>query len=115
ALALRHPVRAGRRAGREQLLQQHVALEERALLAAVLLRPREADPAARAELAAELRIEAAPRARPAHGGPRAQGFAQEDAHLVPEGLGLGRQVAQLEVEHAHGALCISTAAAAPQP
>src|SRR5205823_10855090 len=83
ALPLGHPVSAGRRAGRQQLLQQNVALEEGALLAAVLLRPREPDPAARTELLAERGIEAAPRARPAHRGPRAQRLAQEDPHLVP--------------------------------
>ena len=60
ALALGHPVSAGRRARRQQFLQQHVPLQERPLLAAVSLRPREADPAPGPQLLAELGIEAAP-------------------------------------------------------
>ncbi len=115
ALALRHPVRAGRRPGRQQLLEQHVALQERALLPAVTLGPRQPDPPARAELAAELGIVAAPRARPPDRRPVTHLRANEGADLVPEGLGLGWQGEQLEVENAHGGDSISTAGPPPQP
>ena len=59
-LAIRDPMRADRRTGREQLFEQHVAFERAALVAAVTLRPHHADPAARAELARELGIEHGP-------------------------------------------------------
>jgi hypothetical protein len=103
ALALGDPVRAGRGTGGEQLFEQHVALQERPLLTAVALGPREPDPAAGAELAAELGIEAAPRSRPAHRRPIPERLTEERADLLAEGLGLRWQVEQLEVEDAHGA------------
>ena len=49
ALAIGHPVRAHGGARGEHLLQHDVALEEAALVATVLLGPRHADPAARAD------------------------------------------------------------------
>ena len=53
---------------REQLFEHDVALERRPFVTAVLLGPGHPDPAARAELAAELRIEAHPAAGPLLGG-----------------------------------------------
>ena len=82
ALAVRHPVRGDRRARREHLLEHDVALERRALVAAVLLRPRHADPAARAHLQAELAVVAAPGPRALVGRALAHRLAQELAHLA---------------------------------
>src|SRR5207249_2996673 len=103
ALALGHPVGARRRTGGQQLFQQHVALQERALLTAVPLGPREPDPAAGPELPAELRVESAPGAHATHRGPLAERLAQERADLVAESLGLRRQATQLELKDAHSA------------
>src|SRR5690242_9210188 len=55
ALAVGHPMRADRRARRQQLLGDDVALEEAPLLPAIFLGPGHADPAALAEAATELR------------------------------------------------------------
>jgi hypothetical protein len=60
ALPVGDPVRTDRRPAGEELLDNDVALEHRSLGAAVLARPAHADPAARADLAAELRIEGVP-------------------------------------------------------
>src|SRR5207247_4531999 len=101
ALAIRHPVHADRCAGREHLLHHDVTLEERALAAAVLLRPRHADPAAGADALAELAIEAAPRARALHRVGAAELLVEELAHLLAEGFGLWREIAEREVEGRH--------------
>src|SRR5262249_7374508 len=97
ALAIGHPVRAHGRAGGEHLLHDDVALEKGALVAAILLRPRHPDPAARADAARELAVESAPRAR-APGGPRAEFLLEEVAHFGAEALGFGRQVVERESE-----------------
>src|SRR5690606_41063868 len=63
ALAIGSPVRGDRRAAGQQLLEHHVTLQLRALVASEAARPRHADPAALAELATERRIGGAPVAR----------------------------------------------------
>ena len=81
ALPVGDPVGADGRAGRQQLLQHHVPLEERPLVAAVLLGPRHADPAPGAQLAAEGGIEPAPRPGLMVRRLAADGLAEELAHL----------------------------------
>src|SRR5206468_11757846 len=100
ALPVRHPVRAHRRAGGQHLLHHDVALEERALVAAILLGPRHADPTARAHAARELAIEPAPGLRALDRCRAAELLAEEVAHLGAEALGLGRQVVEREAEDA---------------
>src|SRR2546427_4602878 len=95
-LPVRNPVSADGRAGGEHLLHHHVALEEGALVAAVLLGPRHADPAARADAARELAVEATPRLGPLHGGGAAELLFEKLTHLGAETLGLGGQVVERE-------------------
>src|SRR5438093_3164749 len=103
ALPVGHPVGAHRRAGGQQLLHHHVALEERALVAAVRLGPRHADPAARAHATRELAVEPAPRLRALDRRGAAEFLAEELAHLRAEALRLGRQVVEREAEEGrHG-------------
>src|SRR5206468_12683618 len=60
ALAVGHPVGGDGRPRGQAFLEHDIALEGRPLVAAVLLRPHHADPAAGAELARELAVAAAP-------------------------------------------------------
>src|SRR5580658_1144725 len=89
---------ADRRARGEQLLGQHIALEEALLLAAVFFGPGNADPAARAEAAAELRrmtlAEVAARA-PAAGGLL---LDEKGAHILAQRLAFGRQGERIEAK-----------------
>jgi hypothetical protein len=101
-LAIGHPVEADRRAGGQCLLEHHVTLEERPLVAAILLGPRHADPALGRELLRELGMMAAPGARPLVGGELGQLGPEELAHLLAERLRLGGQLVELEVEGGHG-------------
>ena len=111
ALAVRHPVRADRRPRGQHLLEHHVALEEAPLVTTVARGPRHPDPPARAHLAAERRVEAAPGVR-ALGAPAVfQLGAQEVAHLGAERLGRGRQVGEVEPERVHDAPCLARPAA----
>ena len=96
ALPLGDPVRRDRRAAREQLLDQHEARERVAAAAAVFARQREADPAARAERAAEAGVEAEPRARAHVGGHAGERVVEEAPHLGAERLGRRRQRLQRE-------------------
>jgi hypothetical protein len=50
-LAIRDPMRTNRRAGREQLFEQHITFERAAFVATITLRPHHADPATSTELA----------------------------------------------------------------
>jgi hypothetical protein len=71
---------------------------------AVLLRPHHADPATRAELARELRIEHGPAIRTALRRHVRQLAREELANLLAEGEGVGRQRDGIEPESVHGAL-----------
>ena len=101
-LAIGHPVGADRRAGGEGLLEHDVALQERALVAAVLLGPRHADPALGGELLRKLRMVPTPSARPLFGGELGQLRPEELADLLAQLFRLGRQLVKLEVERGHG-------------
>src|SRR3954447_7960977 len=89
---------ADRRAGGEQLLGHDIAFEKAALGAAVALRPGDADPAARAEAAAEPGI--AMRAEIAVRGPISgrEFLGDEAADLFAQRLAFGRQVDRIEPE-----------------
>src|SRR6185369_9142868 len=100
--AVRYPVRRDGRARRQHLLEHDVALECRALVAAVLLRPQHADPSAGAYLQAELAVVATPGPLALVGRALAHRLAEKLAHFAPQLLGLGRQVQQLEIEGRHG-------------
>src|SRR5438093_12463655 len=63
ALPVGDPMRGDGSPGRQHLLEHHVPLQGRALVPPVLLRPRQADPAAGADLLAEFTVEPAPRPR----------------------------------------------------
>ena len=76
ALPVGGPVEADRRAGGQHLLDQHVAFERGALVAAVLLRPGHADPAALGHLAAERLVVVAAVAE------RGAVLVEECAHLA---------------------------------
>ncbi|MNZ67703.1 hypothetical protein D3C78_859580 [compost metagenome] len=104
ALALGDPVGLYRRARGEQFFQHHVALQRAALMAAIALRPGHAEPAARAQLAAELFANAVPALGPLGGGVVLQRFGEERAHLGAQGLGVGVQATGSDVECLHGCL-----------
>src|SRR6185437_5810056 len=100
ALAIRDPVGADRRAGGEHLLDHHVALVGGALLAAVLLRPGHAEPAALGHLAAEL---GAPAVR--HRAHQRLVLVEEIAHLATQlvrGVGKFRRVETERLEAHRG-------------
>ena len=101
ALAVGHPVRAHRRARGQGLLEHHVALQRGALVAAVLLGPRHADPAALAHPAREVAVEPAPGARALRGPVLGHLGLEEGADLVAQRFCLGGKRGELEVECRH--------------
>src|SRR3990172_6075573 len=103
ALPVGDPVRGGRRAGGQRLLEDDVALERAPLVAAVLLRPRHADEAGLAQLAREVAVEAAPGERALGRARPAERAGEEVAYLLTDLLRLRGKLAQLEVEGGHGA------------
>src|SRR5580704_8302258 len=88
---------AGRRAVRQHLLGDDIALELGAPLAAILFRPRHADPALGADLAGEG---GGVFAAPAAGAERAgvDLLLEEGANLLAQLLALGRQLDRIELE-----------------
>src|SRR5947208_1083449 len=110
-LPVGHPVRRDGRPRSHHLLQHHVPLERRALVAAVALGPRHADPAARADLAAELAIEPAPGVRAPAGRAVAELGPEKVAHLLAEGPGLRGQLAEVEAKRRHDRLVVPLARA----
>src|ERR1700730_3062492 len=97
ALPVGGRMRPGRRARRQHLLGHDIALEMRALVAAVFLGPGHPDPALGPDLAAEFA-----RKRPlavARGKGSGLSFlAQEGTDLLAQFLGLGRQLDRVEAE-----------------
>ena len=89
-LPLRNPVVPHRRARRQHLLQHHIALQRRALMPAILLRPGHPQPAARTHRLAERRVGADPGLRPLLRRPLPQRIRQERPHLAPQRLRAGR-------------------------
>ena len=100
ALAVRYPVGPHRRAHREQLLGDHVALEEAAFSAPVLRRPGHADEAGRSATPAELRRVASrePSASVRHEAPRLHLAIDELAHPCAYCLRFGRQLHRIEAQ-----------------
>src|SRR5690606_9628924 len=96
ALAIGSPVRGDRRAGGQQLLEHHVTLQLRALVASEAARPRHADPAALTELATERRIGGAPVARTRGGRVARKRLGEELAHLDAQSLAAGVRHAGLD-------------------
>src|SRR5207237_3678578 len=97
ALPVRCRIGAGRRPVRQHLLDHDIAFEMRALMAAVLLRPGHADPAASADLAGERLLRAAPAAMRAEAAGRDL-LAQKGANLLAQLLALRRQIDRVEME-----------------
>ena len=88
ALPVRDPVRPHRRARRQQLLGDHVALEEAPLAPAVAPGPSHADEPLLAAAPAELRrVAVEPRAETRREGSRVDLAREELAHARPQGLG----------------------------
>jgi hypothetical protein len=86
-LAIRDPVCGHRRAGRQHLLKHDVTFQAGAFVAAILLRPGHADPAALAHLAGEVGVKTAPR-RCAHmRRNRLQFLGEESTHFASQLLG----------------------------
>jgi hypothetical protein len=102
--AVRDPVRAHRRAAGEHFLGHHVALERRALVAAVLFRPAHADVAALAALAAERGIEAVPGIAARRIGAGCAFRSEKLSHLAAQFFGFRRQPHRVEPEFVHGSL-----------
>ena len=98
ALPVGHPVAAHRRARGEHFLQHHVALERAALVPAVALGPGHADPAARAHLAAEFAVAAAPGTHAFGDGALGQVLGEEGAHLGAQHLALRKGRRRLEAQ-----------------
>ena len=90
-------MRSGRRAGRQHFLRHDIALEMRALAAAIFLRPGHADPPLGADLAAEFARER-PLAAIGGKGSRLDLLAQKGADLLAQFLGLGRQLDRIEAK-----------------
>src|SRR5262249_52292482 len=101
-LAIGHPVRAGRRAVAQQLLGDDVALQEALLVAAILLGPGDADPAALAQRLAELGRAGVPACEAILGPQRRQRLLEESSHLGAQCLGLRRQVERREFQLGNG-------------
>ena len=97
ALAVAGVVGGQRRAGGEHFLDQHVAFEGAAFVAAILFRPRHADPAALAHRAAEVAVELA--SGEAH---QVLVFLDEFTDFGAHGQRLGRQFDGIEAEHWRG-------------
>src|SRR6516162_11007909 len=97
ALPIGGRVCAGRCTRRQHLLRHHIALEMRALVAAVLLRPGHADPALSPDSAAELARER-PLAVARDKGPGLCLLAQNRPDLLAQFFGLGRQFDRVETE-----------------
>jgi len=99
ALAIGDEEAAGRRIGDAHLLGHDVAFEERALVAAIFLRPGHAEPAAGADLARELRhvgvLAVGLERREGAGG---DFLGEEGAHLLAKLLTFFRQADRIETE-----------------
>ena len=98
ALPVGDPMRTDRRAGDQQFLDHDIAFGIRALVAAIRLGPGHPDPAARAQLPAELAAAARP-------GPRAfdrrlirQRISEERAHLAAKRSRLRRKFERRKIE-----------------
>src|SRR5499425_1995293 len=107
ALPVGDPVGGGGGARGERLLEDHVALQRRPLVSAVLLRPRHADEARLAEPARELAVEAAPGQRALGGAAAAQLAGEKIADLLADLLRLQGKLAQGEVEGGHGRVLLA--------
>ena len=97
-LAVSDPMRARRCARRQHLLGEDIALERRAALAAIVLGPGHADPAVRADGAAEVGRESAPSLEARREAAAGALLGEKAAQLDPERLGLGRQLDRAEAE-----------------
>ena len=97
ALPVGGRMRSGRRAGRQHFLRHDIALEMRALVAAIFFGPGHADPPLGADLAAELARERA-LAAVRREGAGLDLLAQKGADLPAQFLGFGRQLDRVEAE-----------------
>src|SRR5215813_6047029 len=101
------PMGRGGGARGERLLENHVALQRRPLVPAVLPRPRHGDEACLPEPARELAVEAAPGERALGGAAAAQLAGEEIADLLADLLRLQGKLAQGEVEGGHGRVLLA--------
>src|SRR5258708_20335473 len=85
----------------QQFFDYDVALCVTSLVTAILLRPCHSDPAACAQLPAEIATAATPRARPFRSRHLCQLRGEEGADLAEERRGFGRLVKRRELEAAH--------------
>src|SRR5208283_1651955 len=107
ALPIRGRMRAGRRARRQHFLGYDIALEMRALVTAVFLRPGHADPALGADPAAEF-ARKRPLASVWRKGAGLRLLAQKRPHFLAQFLGLGRQLDLVEAKaETHRCLTVS--------
>ncbi len=102
ALPVRDPMATNGRTGGKHFFQHNIAFERGALMAAIPLRPGHADPALRAHLAAELRIEAAPGAAALLRRAICILLAEKGAHFAAQRFGLRRMRRRSETQCVHG-------------
>src|SRR4051794_7880461 len=102
ALPVGDPMAADGSAGGQHFLEHHVALKRGALMSTVTLRPSHADPAARAHLAAELGIEAAPGTSALLRRAIGNLTTEKGADFAAQGLGLRRLRRACETQRMHG-------------